>query len=191
MNLRPRRPEATCGKSRCGDTRITAALLVSAANPCGVWISLARIAERPDDPPAAHVGAQRDRQPCGSASAGRAPAVIDTRVKLIVFWAASVPWASATVDAEMICPTIPPLTCDECAVELTGDVRVVRELLARGSGGRRGTNDPRSRRTRTVCETGWGRLAAGPAPSTWVSILVPLSDDVRQRRPGWLSGARP
>jgi hypothetical protein len=82
-------------------------------------------------------------------------------------------------------------TAHECAVELTGDVRVVRELLARGSGGRRGTNDPRSRRTRTVCETCWGRLAAGPAPSTWVSILVALCDNVRQRRPGWLSGARP
>ena len=58
-------------------------------------------------------------------------------------------------------PTIPLLTCDECAVELTGEVWVVRELLARGSGGRRGTTDPRSRRTVTVCQTCWGRLARG------------------------------
>ena len=73
-------------------------------------------------------------------------------------WLQPVVWTSATGLRDDT-STIPLLTCDECAVELTGDVWVVRELLARGSGGRRGTNDPRSRRTRTVCETCWGRLA--------------------------------
>ena len=31
------------GKPRCDEARITAALLVSAAKPCGVWISLTRL----------------------------------------------------------------------------------------------------------------------------------------------------
>ncbi len=73
-------------------------------------------------------------------------------------------WPKPVVSTSAIGPrddtaTIPPLNCDECAVELTGDVWVLRELVARRSGGRRGANDPRSRRTLTVCETCWGRLA--------------------------------
>ena len=73
-------------------------------------------------------------------------------------------WSKPVVPTSAIGPrddttTIPPLKCDECAVELKGDVWVLRELVARRSGGRRGTNDPRSRRTLTVCETCWGRLA--------------------------------
>src|SRR4051794_10781452 len=53
------------GSPRCVEDRITAALVVSAVNPWTGWMSLTPAAEGPDDPPAAHVGAEPDGQPGG------------------------------------------------------------------------------------------------------------------------------
>ena len=62
-------PVATCvvesAKPRCEEARMIAALLVSAAKPCGVWISLTPLAQGLDDPPTADVGAQRDGEAGG------------------------------------------------------------------------------------------------------------------------------
>ena len=105
-------------KPRCDEARMTVAALVSAAKPCGVWISLTRLPSvwMIRQPPS--VGAQRDREPGGEdhperrARSRRAstPAVISVRVMMpIVFWASLVPWASATIDADTIWPSLEAL----------------------------------------------------------------------------------
>jgi hypothetical protein len=74
------------------------------------------LAERLDDPPAAQIRAERDReareritQNGGPESGARTPAVISVSVMTpIVFWASFVPWASATIDAETIWPILKP-----------------------------------------------------------------------------------
>ena len=108
-------PVHTCvvdsGSPRWVEVRITAALVVSAAKP---WTGL-DVADPPaegsDDPPAAQVGAERDRQPGGqrrprTAVPSRAPACPEViRVNVItpmVFCASLVPCASATIEEETV-----------------------------------------------------------------------------------------
>ena len=53
--------------------------------------------------------AERITQNGGPEFGASTPAVIRVRVMMpIVFWASLVPWASATIDADTICPALNP-----------------------------------------------------------------------------------
>src|ERR1700754_2339119 len=100
------------------EVRMTAALLTSAAKPCGLWMSLTRlprvwmIRQPPKYVPRPMARPQaRMTQRGGPAEEGSAPAVISVRVMTpMVFCASLVPWASDTSDADTIWPIRnPPL----------------------------------------------------------------------------------
>ncbi len=117
-------PEQTCvvdsAKPRWAEVRITAVEAVSAANPCGDWMSVIPLpmvrmirqppmyVPRPMASPAdaiTHSG--------GPASGPRVPTEIRVRVMTpMVFCASLVPCASETSDAEAICPTRKPRVTD-------------------------------------------------------------------------------
>ena len=104
-------PDATCvvdsAKPSALEARIVAAVDDSGREALRRLDIGEPLAERADDAPAAHVGAERDRDAarrgsptvCGSVAAVCQPAVISASVMTpIVFCASFVPWASATSD---------------------------------------------------------------------------------------------